>query len=314
MELLFSLSKEDLDLAKSEISSLLGSRVERYDDLAVTSSASKLYKRLAYTRKVYNLLFTVKKKEFIESFSSYPWKKVYKKSFCVRSHLTSFSDKDLAKIIWHKLNNPNVDLKNPKTGIEIFEKKGKIFCGLLLWENKEVFSERKAHKRPFLHPTAMDPKLARALINLTSIKKGVILDPFCGSGGILIEAGIMGLKPEGIDLDKVMINRTEKNLSYFKIKDYFLKVGDATKLNKNIKYLVTDLPYGKNSKAVELQNLYSSFLIVLEKNLSGTAVVCFPDFCNPGNLIKKSNLKVTGKYSVYMHKSLTKLIYTLKRK
>ena len=91
----------------------------------------------------------------------------------------------------------------------------------LMNQFKENFEQRKAQNRPEHHPSSLHPKLARALINLTQTTSS-ILDPMCGSGGILIEAGLMKLKPIGYDIDQIQINRSRINLSHFKIKNYTL--------------------------------------------------------------------------------------------
>jgi tRNA (guanine10-N2)-dimethyltransferase len=45
------------------------------------------------------------------------------------------------------------------------------------------FQKRRGHFRPFLLPITLHPKIARALVNLSSIKKQeTLLDPFCGTG------------------------------------------------------------------------------------------------------------------------------------
>jgi len=58
-------------------------------------------------------------------------------------------------------------------------------------ELKSGFGKRKPHMRPGFHPSSLNPKLARAFVNLTGIRKGTIVDMFCGTGGILIEAGLI---------------------------------------------------------------------------------------------------------------------------
>ncbi len=46
---------------------------------------------------------------------------------------------------------------------------------------------RKVTHRPFSLPISLHPKLARALVNLARVPMGgVLLDPFCGTGGILL--------------------------------------------------------------------------------------------------------------------------------
>ncbi|MBS3125240.1 hypothetical protein J4211_03230 [Candidatus Woesearchaeota archaeon] len=95
-----------------------------------------------------------------------------------------------------------VDLENPGTQIQFFFTKSHIYCGKLLWEQYERFEERRAHLRAAHSPVSLHPKLARAMVNLTGVKTGILLDPFCGTGGILIEAGLMGFPVVGCDIDE----------------------------------------------------------------------------------------------------------------
>ncbi|MFC1801373.1 TRM11 family SAM-dependent methyltransferase [Nanoarchaeota archaeon] len=176
--------------------------------------------------------------------------------------------------------------------------------------SKKGFLSRRAHLLPEGHPTSLHPKLARALVNLTGAKKGdVILDPFCGAGGILIEAGLIGCKVVGFDIDKIMLKRAKINFDHLKIKNYKLELKDATTINKHFDYIVTDLPYGKNSKVSEkdLNKLYSDFFKVLKKIKPKKAIIGLPDFVN----YKKFKLIMKKEFSWYLHKSLTKKILVL---
>ncbi|WP_313137360.1 DNA methyltransferase [Paracoccus jeotgali] len=60
------------------------------------------------------------------------------------------------------------------------------------------------------------PRLARSLINMTANdQNAVVLDPFCGSGTTNVEAGLMGYRSIGVDLDplSVFISRTKASIS-----------------------------------------------------------------------------------------------------
>ncbi|MBW2993758.1 hypothetical protein KY317_04250, partial [Candidatus Woesearchaeota archaeon] len=81
-------------------------------------------------------------------------------------------------------------------------------------ELEQKFGLRKPHLKPGFHPVSLNPKLARAMVNLTGIRKGIILDCFCGVGGILVEAGLIGLKPVGYDIDQRMTDASRINLEY----------------------------------------------------------------------------------------------------
>ncbi len=62
----------------------------------------------------------------------------------------------------------------------------------------------------------LPPKLSQMLINLTRPDSDTrIVDPFCGSGSLLIEASLMGLSAEGSDMSKKMIECTKANVEWF---------------------------------------------------------------------------------------------------
>ena len=76
----------------------------------------------------------------------------------------------------------------------------------------------------------LPPKLAQILINLCGPlpKNATLLDPFCGTGVVLQEAHLMGLKPYGTDLEPRMIEYSKKNLDWLGCANYRLEPGDAT--------------------------------------------------------------------------------------
>jgi len=345
MKYIFLLSKEDLKLAKEEILSLFNIKKAKlinnllFLDLENIESAN----RLAYTKKIYKFLFETKKEDLVKKIKEFNWQPIYKDNFCVRVHnmnplavgrgwVGGNIEKKLADHIWQKLSNPKVNLKNPKTSIEFFISKNKIYATKLVKELKHDFESRKAHKKPELHPTALHPKLARALINLAGAEKEV-MDPFCGAGGILIEAGLIGLKPIGYDLYNIMLKRAKINLDYYKIKNYKLINEDALKIKKKYDYIVTDLPYGLNTsiwikkgnknkkislkqtnkkqRINNLEDFYLKFLKNLKKIMKKKAVIIFPHYVNYKKLIKKANLKLEKEFSQFVHGSLTREIIVL---
>jgi len=329
MQQIFLLSKQNLELSKQEVLALAEQKdFMLVDNLLILNTNFKDYKRLAYTKEVYELLFISNPKSIIANIKNFDWQKIYKTDFCLRIHNTKgFKEKTLAGYIWHKLKSPKVNLKNSKTEIHLFFIKNKTIAALSKYKNKQDFEKRKPHLRPELHPSSLNPRLARALINITGIKKGKILDPFCGSGGILIEAGLINLEPIGYDIDKIMLKRAEINLKYYKIKDYNLKQQDATKIKTKFNYIVADLPYSKNTKSLkpkvsnsyeskirkkqDLNKLYLNFLKTLKKILKKKAVIGFPDFIDCKSLIEKSKLRIEKEFDYYLHKSLTKKIILL---
>lgn len=243
------------------------------------------------------------------------------------------SEKNLAKYIWRSVKRPKVELENPKTLIQLFMTKKKAYCGLLIFENKGDFEARKSHLRPFPSPSSLHPKLARALVNISGVKKDeILLDPFCGAGGFLIEAGLMNIKAIGCDINKIMTEGCKKNLKYFKINNCKLKTKNALDISNKFDCLVTDLPYGLNSNVVseyhkgnwklgrinkkiqkegfteDLGEFYLQFLKNLRKKIRKKAVIIFPSYVNYRSLLKKSRFKIEKEFSNYVHGSLTRKI------
>jgi tRNA (guanine10-N2)-dimethyltransferase len=155
-----------------------------------------------------------------------------------------------------KLENPDVELRSLITDSQ-------IYVGIKLFEiDRSDFEKRKVQFRPFFSPISLHPRIARVLVNLSNIKKGgVLLDPFCGTGGILLEAGLIGAKVIGSDIENKMINGCKKNLDYYNIKDYNLFCSDIGEIHNNISSvdaIVTDFPYGKSTttKGEDMKDLY----------------------------------------------------------
>ena len=99
---------------------------------------------------------------------------------------------------------------------------------------------------------AISPRLSKILINLSGAKRSdLMLDPFCGIGGILIEGLIMGINVYGSDKDSKAIKGAVDNLAWlkqnFNIKNhYIVERRDAKKvLNKQFDAIATETPLGK---------------------------------------------------------------------
>jgi putative methyltransferase (TIGR01177 family) len=329
------LSQENIELSELEASTLLELRIytrkNQYMFSDIDKNNIKKISRLAYSKKILEILFICNPKDMSNALYEYDFSKIYKKNFCLRIHddklgnkpdnkhnntTQRFNEAEYASNIWKSLEKqkikPRVNLKNPETLIEIIIINNNAFVCKQIWDNKEDFESRKAHHKQELHPTAMHPKMARALINILNPKsKEKIIDPMCGAGGILTEAALMNIKCIGYDIDQPQLDRARINLG--NLKNCKLKKADATKI-KNLKNIVTDLPYGKSSKkSSEIIKLYAEFI----KNISGRAVIVFPDFVNYKKILKENlNKKLLVKkiISHYVHKSLTRKIVVIDKK
>ncbi len=338
---IFHCSKENSLLSKEEILSLIphksfkqiknfvlleidAKQIRENKKNTEKNSFKELLQRLAYTNSISEILFETNFGNLEKDVTGYDWKNVHEKDFCVRIISNSskiiefkFSEKSIGSIIWNKLKNkktiPKVNLSNP-TSLFNFFSLDKIYAAKHITDTDKSYLNRKPNARLETHPTSMNPKIVRVCINLTGLKKGILLDPFCGTGGILIEAGLMGFKVVGSDIDKIMIKRSEVNLEQYEIKKFRLFVKDATKINEKFDTIVTDLPYGKNSSLhnKKIKSLYSEFLENIFKQVKkkGRIVVIVPDFV-PRSII--NNFKIRNEFTFYIHKSLSKKVYVLEK-
>lgn len=315
---LFLLSKENIELSKSELIAAL--RLKKYSlegHMLWTNEKIDIKEldRLAYTKSCYKILFMTNEKNIEQDIDKFNWQRIYKSNYCVRFHYkkdtVSTLEKKYGSMIWHKLKNPKINLTKPKTKI-VFIKSKEIFCCTPLWRNTERFELRNPNYLPEFKPIVLKTRLARAVVNLTGAKKKeTILDPMCGIGGLLIEAGKIGCKIKGYDIDPIAIYKCRKNLEHNKIKKFFLRRKDSTLLDEKIDYVVLDFPYGKNTKKQDLEILYTRFLKALKKILKKRAVILFPSFIGYKKIIKRSKFKIVQEHTVYVHKSLSRKIMVL---
>lgn len=100
----------------------------------------------------------------------------------------------------------------------------------------------RSNERPVVSASiSISSRLAKVLLNISGVRKGeTILDPFCGSGTILMEGLLSGANAIGVDRDPVRIGNAEQNLEWLQKtyqipnRSYTLKVGDTTQLEKVI--------------------------------------------------------------------------------
>ena len=143
---------------------------------------------------------------------------------------------------------------------------GVCAVGWLTAEADRAFGERAPTDRPFFQPGSMDPILARAVCNLAGVAPGTrLLDPFCGTGGILLEGALLGADVVGVDAQSKMVRGTARNLADAGIDGGAVCRGDATRLPLSdgaVDAVAFDAPYGRQSKiaGADLGNLVADAL------------------------------------------------------
>ncbi len=205
------------------------------------------------------------------------------------------------------------NLKNPDVEFRLILSEKAVFGTLLSSIDRSAYEARNPQNKPFFYPGVLMPRIARALVNFSGIKPGeIFLDPFCGTAGILVEAGLVGAKVIGIDAQKKLVLGARMNLVAFGL-DYVLMEGDACRIpfkEATIDSIVTDPPYGRSAAilAESLEELYSCALQEIRRVLKpgGIAVVVSDkDVLEYG---KKTGLKVLETYVQRVHRSLTRTI------
>ena len=201
-----------------------------------------------------------------------------------------------------------------KDFVFLFREDGSFWVGETVkvtdpFELKKLDVERPV-QRPIL---SIPPRLARIMVNLTEVRRGSFLDPFCGIGTIVQEFVLQGLGAYGSDRDPERIMEAKKNLAWlrkeFRVKNSaHLEVCDARKLKKCFRQrfdaVVTEPYLGKPLKrnptrgeaiklANELDRLYfsvfESIADVLKRN--GRVVFVFPAYQLSGGGVYRKDRK-----------------------
>ncbi len=311
---IYELSKENIALAKAEAEAILGIKGKLKGNLLLSDAYDKtLVSRAAYTRRSYLMLFSCMKTHLERRSKTFGWQSNFKKDYSlrIRGEHDKDAEKKLASIIWRNLKEPKVNLECANTRYEVFIFGKNAYVCKLLEENEDDFEMRKAHKLAKLHPTAMHPKLARAMVNLTGAKKGdTVYDPFCGSGGLLIEAGLMGMKTKGYDNNDHVLVKCKENLERIGIRNYKLYRGDSLKLKTKMNYISTDMPYGRGTKKLS-EGFFQKAFETVGRNIGIRAVIGIPSDIDYKAFLRRNKLREIFNTTVYLHKSLSKRIITV---
>lgn len=93
---------------------------------------------------------------------------------------------------------------------------GVCALGWLTAESRRDFGDRQPTDKPFFQPGSMDPLLARALANIAGARPDrTLLDPMCGTGGLLLEGALVGADVVGIDAQYKMVQGATENLGHY---------------------------------------------------------------------------------------------------
>jgi len=229
-------------------------------------------------------------------------------------------ERKLGEKILETVKTARVDLSNPqKTFFGVLTDKRFIF-GLKIAEIiPKPFSERRPRRKPFFHPTAMPAKLARVMVNLAQPNKGdLVLDPFCGAAGMLVEAGLIGCRVLGFDAKPHMLRGGLQNLQYYGINLEGLAVADARYPPvAKVDCIVTDPPYGRSASTLGTSTIriVEDFLSAVGDKIPRGRRICMasPKTIRIADAGEKVGFKHLESHFVYVHRSLTREIVVFER-
>jgi tRNA (guanine10-N2)-dimethyltransferase len=229
-------------------------------------------------------------------------------------------ERKLGEIILKKAKNVKVDLTNPQKTFFGVLTDDKFLFGLKIAEiSPRPFTQRRPRKRPFFHPSAMPPKLARCMVNLAKPKTGqLVLDPFCGTASMLIEAGLIGCRVLGSDAKRHMVEGSLRNLLHYGVKPEGMIVADALKPPAiKADCIVTDPPYGRSATTLGrgTRQIVKDFFSALQDCLAEARRICIaaPKSVKAGRLGEESGLRHIESHFAYVHRSLTREIAVFER-
>ncbi|PCR91856.1 methyltransferase domain-containing protein [Natrinema ejinorense] len=200
--------------------------------------------------------------------------------------------------------------------------------GWLTAESVRDFGTRAPTDKPFFQPGSMDPLLARAVANMAGARAGAtILDPMCGTGGVLVEAGLVGADVIGTDAQAKMARGARENLRHFLERDepsptgvsrgsWHVGRGDATRLplaDDAVDGVVFDAPYGRQSKidTHRLEDLVAGALAEAQRVAPRAVVVADRSWAGEA---RRAGWELEASFERRVHRSLTRYVMVLERR
>ncbi len=260
----FELSGESKDMPKAEVSGCLGAVAETFDIVSsgpgyvVASFDERFFGEVADRISLTHSLGRYLGEYDPDDVSGLESAELPEGTFAVRGKrfegmMRDVDSQELVRKIGGILSRSNdVDLKNPDFVVKMhMSDKVRLFIEDRVTDT-DLLEKRKVSERPFFSPISLHPKYARALINMTRVKTGgTVLDPFCGTGGIVIEAAAMGMRAVASDFDEEMIAGCRENMDFYgyRLEDFdVVDIGDIGERFPDMDAVCTDPPYGRSTK------------------------------------------------------------------
>lgn len=210
-----------------------------------------------------------------------------------------------------------VDLRNPEYELTLVRGEQDYLSLTVPGAMVQGWSRRRPRARPFFHPSAIFPKLARALVNLSGCREGsLFLDPFSGTGSIPLEASLVGGRVVAADVADRMVRGCQENMKHFGQEwQGILRADSAFLPVRRVDAAATDIPYGRASSTRGRRpgEIMDSFLGPLAAVMEPRArlVLMHPqDLPAP----RSREFSMREEHHLHVHKLLTRTITVLEKR
>ena len=319
MEILLELAGDHPDLPFLELD-LIGSIRERAPQVAVVDCRfPEEIQRLALTHAAMEFLGSCPAGRadiatFLEGLSLSSGKPFSCRVHRVPGTAMDAASAELERIIGSKIKG-RVDLSHPEEEFRAVVSGSRCYLGRVIWRGDPGrFSRRRPGDRPFFHPGVMMPRMVRALVNISCARRGErLLDPFCGTGGMVLEASLVGIRAVGSDRDPFMARGSRRNVHGEDI--VLAEAGALPFTSSSFDAVVTDLPYGQSVSiyASGLGDLISRSMkeaVRVLKPGRRAVIVCNRAICG----LPADDLELVASCPQRVHRSLTRYIHVFERK
>ena len=344
VRLFFILSGEHVSLPAAEILAILDSenistdhvqssyRLLRLDSLPQAlqhvSDRSLMYDKCGYLlgeceaddKEIHKLITSLPLDRYVAGATCY----------AVRSERLGGVKKDIKRTQLERSIGSLLKDKSPNLRVQLKEPDLTFLC--VIYEESFLFglskhakpsgpiSRRRPRKRPVFHPSTMPPKIARCMVNLSRARPGEFFsDPFCGVGGIVIEATLIGCQVVAVDASTRMLRGVRRNVSHFGLQPSGLVMGDARSVPfHGLNSIATDPPYGRDSstRGLKVNDLIREFLIGASTSMHHGAHMCIsaPSEIQLADYAQDAGFEVKEKHLARIHRSLTRQFIVAKNR
>ena len=177
--------------------------------------------------------------------------------------------------------------------------------------DRRGLESRKVTRRIFQRPITLHPKLARALVNLSRVPiGGRIADPFCGTGGVVLEASRMGLRAIGADLRRTMVVGARDALHALGTQAAFLvaEAGHPPWSRGSLDGIAADPPYGRaaTTRGEPPLDLYERAFAAFDETLPRGRHVAVVLPTDDAVAVGERHGELLERHALRVHKSLTR--------